>query len=170
MQWTRHVLKDGTTVVLRPIQAADKAELQLGLQRLSPESVQRRFLSAKPRFTNAELRYLTEVDGHDHVAIVVELEDRPGMVVGVARYVRLTDQGGVAEPAIVVADFLQGNGLGKLLADALAVEAVKNGIHRFAAIMLGDNVPAQRLMGRLTDHLELHTDAGVTEATTDLAA
>jgi len=164
------VLKDGTVVVLRPIQAADKAQLQLGLQRLSPASVQRRFLTAKPRFSNAELRYLTEVDGHDHVAIVVELERHPGMVVGVARYVRLAEQPGVAEPAIVVADFLQGKGLGKILADALAAEAVQNGIHRFTAIMLGDNLPAQRLMGRLTDHLELHTYEGVTEASRELAA
>jgi RimJ/RimL family protein N-acetyltransferase len=170
MQRTRHELSDGTVVVLRPIAAADKAELQLGLRRLSPESVQRRFLSAKPRFSQAELRYLTEVDGHDHVAIVVELEDRPGMVLGVARYVRLADQDGVAEPAIVVADFLQGKGLGTILAEALAAEAVKNGIHRFAAIMLGDNAPARRLMERLTDHLELHTRAGITEAGTELAA
>ena len=167
---TRHVLADGTVVVLRPIEAADKAELQLGLQRLSTESVQRRFMSAKPRFSNAELRYLTEVDGHDHVAIVVELEELPGTVVGVARYVRLPDQDGVAEPAIVVADFLQGKGLGMLLAERLGAEAVANGIHRFAAIMLGENRPAQRLMGRLTDHLEMHTESGVTEAATELAA
>ena len=166
----RHVLSDGTVVVLRPIEAADKTELQLGLQRLSPESIQRRFMSAKPRFSESELRYLTEVDGHDHVAIVVELEKLPGTVVGVARYVALPDQPGVAEPAIVVADFLQGKGLGALLAEALATEAVRNGIHRFAAIMLGDNRPAQRLMGKLTDHLEMHTLGGVTEAGTELAA
>jgi RimJ/RimL family protein N-acetyltransferase len=170
MESSRHVLADGTEVVLRPISAADKAELQLGLQRLSPESVQRRFLAPKPRFSDAELRYLTEVDGHDHVAIVVETADRPGMVLGVARYVRLDDQDGVAEPAIVVADFLQGKGLGRLLAERLAQEAVKNGIHRFAAIMLGDNRPAQRLMSRLTDHLETHAEAGVLEAATELAA
>jgi RimJ/RimL family protein N-acetyltransferase len=170
MQRTRHVLSDGTVVVLRPISAADKAELQLGLQRLSPESVQRRFMAPKPSFSAAELRYLTEVDGHDHVAIVVELEDRPGVVLGVARYVRLPDRDGVAEPAIVVADFLQGKGLGTLLAEALAREAVRNGIHRFAAIMLGDNRPAQRLMSRLTDRLETHSEAGILEAATDLAA
>jgi len=168
--WLRHVLSDGTVVVLRPIEADDKAELQLGLQRLSAESVQRRFMSPKPRFSQSELRYLTEVDGHDHVAIVVELEDRPGMVLGVARYVALPRRPGVAEPAIVVADFLQGKGVGTLLAEALAAEAVRNGIHRFTAIMLGDNRPAQRLMGRLTDRLETHTEMGITEAETELAA
>jgi RimJ/RimL family protein N-acetyltransferase len=167
---SRHVLSDGTAVILRPIESADKQELQLGLQRLSAESVQRRFLSAKPSFSAAELRYLTEVDGHDHVAIAVELERHPGTVVGVGRYVRLADQDGVAEPAIVVADSLQGKGLGTLLAEALGTAALANGIHRFAAIMLGDNRPAQQLMGRLTEHLEMHTEAGLTEAATELAA
>lgn len=167
---TRHVLSDGTAVVLRPIEAGDKQELQLGLHRLSPEAVQRRFLAPKTKFSSAELRYLTEVDGHDHVAIVVELEGLPGTVVGVGRYVRDVEHPAVAEPAIVVADFLQGKGLGTLLAERLGREAVANGIERFAAIMLGDNRPAQRLMGHLTRHLELHTRDGVTEVETELAA
>ena len=36
------------------------------------ESVQRRFLTPKRSFSRAELRYLTEVDGRDHVALVAE--------------------------------------------------------------------------------------------------
>jgi hypothetical protein len=60
--------------------------------------------------------------------------------------------------------------VGKLLADALAAAAIHNGTHRFAAIMLGDNAPAQRLMGRLTKHLELLSEAGVTQAETEIAA
>jgi RimJ/RimL family protein N-acetyltransferase len=167
----RHVLSDGTAVLLRPIEAGDKEQLQLGLHRLSQESVQRRFMSSKPHFSQAELRYLTEVDGHDHVAIVVELEELPGTVVGVARYVRLTEAPDVAEPAIVVADLLQGKGLGTILAEALGAEALENGIKRFTAIMLGDNRPAQRLMGRLTEHLELHYDGtGAADVTTELVA
>ena len=69
---TRHVLSDGTQVKIRPIEAGDKQELQEGLHRLSEATVQRRFLVPKVRFTKAELRYLTEVDGHDHVAFVAE--------------------------------------------------------------------------------------------------
>jgi RimJ/RimL family protein N-acetyltransferase len=168
---SRHVLSDGTAVVLRPIEPSDKHELELGLHRLSPESVQRRFLAPKVHFSAAELRYLTEVDGHDHVAIVVERESAPGTVVGVARYVRLDDDPDTAEAAIVVADFLQGKGLGTALAQALANEAVKHGVRRFTALMLGDNRPAQRLMTRLTDRLELHYDGvGAVDAATDLVA
>jgi RimJ/RimL family protein N-acetyltransferase len=150
---TRHVLSDGTTVTIRPIAAGDKQELQDGLHRLSDETVQRRFLAPKVRFTKAELRYLTEVDGHDHVALVVESERWPGTIVAVARYVRLSSDPDTAEAAIVVADALQGQGLGTLLAKRLAVAASVHGIRRFTAEMLGDNRPAQRLMELLTAEL-----------------
>ncbi len=168
---SRHVLSDGTALILRPIEARDKGELQLGLTRLSPKAVQLRFLAPKTRFTKAELRYLTEIDGHDHVAIAVELERDPGTIVGVGRYVRLNEDPDTAEAAIVVADFLQHRGLGTILARALAEQAVSHGIRRFTAMMLGDNSAAQRLMAKLSDHLETHYDgAGSVDATTDLVA
>lgn len=155
---------------LRPIAASDKDELQAGLHRLSPEAVHRRFMAPKASFSKAELRYLTEVDGHDHAAIVVELADRPG-IVAVGRYVRLPDEPDVAEAAIVVADFLQRKGLGTILAEALAAEAVRHDVRRFSATMQGDNRAAQRLMARLTGELRLHYDgAGAGEARTELAA
>lgn len=167
----QRLLNDGTAVVLRPIEAGDKAELQAGLHRLSPETVHRRFMAPKVSFSKAELRYLTEVNGHDHAALVVELADRPGAIVAVGRYVRLADEPDVAEAAIVVADFLQRKGLGTIVAEALAAEAIQHDIRRFSATMQGDNRAAQRLMARLTDQLELHLDgAGAGEARTELAA
>jgi RimJ/RimL family protein N-acetyltransferase len=150
---TRHVLSDGTRVTIRPIEAGDKQELQDGLHRLSDATVQRRFLVPKTRFTKAELRYLTEVDGHDHVALAVESERWPGMIVAVARYVRLDDDPDTAEAAIVVADVLQGLGLGTLLAERLATSASVHGLRRFTAEMLGDNRAAQRLMELLAARL-----------------
>jgi RimJ/RimL family protein N-acetyltransferase len=150
---TRHVLSDGTRVAIRPIEAGDKQELQDGLHRLSEATVQRRFLVPKVRFTKAELRYLTEVDGHDHVSLVAESERWPGTIVAVARYVRLDADPDTAEAAIVVADELQGLGLGSLLADRLAAAAAIHGVRRFTAEMLGDNRAARRLMDRLADRL-----------------
>jgi len=150
---TRHLLSDETRVTIRPIEPGDKQELQDGLHRLSEKTVQQRFLVPKVRFTKAELRYLTEIDGHDHVALVVESERWPGMIVAVARYVRLDDDPDTAEAAIVVADALQGLGLGTLLADRLAAAGATHGVRRFSAEMLGDNRPAQRLMERLTARL-----------------
>ena len=81
-------LMDGTELVIRRIRPADKLRLSAALTRLSDESTRSRFLAPKPRFTSAELRYLTEVDFSDHFAIVAVLRDRPGVIVGVARWVR----------------------------------------------------------------------------------
>jgi RimJ/RimL family protein N-acetyltransferase len=143
-------LTDGTTVRVRPIAPEDKPLLVEGLRQLSPETSFRRFLSPKVSFTAAELRYLTEVDGHDHVALVAIDED--GDLVGVGRFVRLEDPT-EAEIAIVVADPLQGEGLGTRLGYALIEEAIRHGVERFTATMQGDNRPAHRLMAKLTSRL-----------------
>ena len=146
-----HLLEDGHRVLIRPIEPRDKAELAVGRTELSDLTVHRRFLAPKTHFTRAELRYLTEVDGHDHAAFVAEvLNDQPGRVAAVARWVRLSEGPDAAEAAIVVADVLQGQGLGSLLAERLAQTAAQEGVRRFTATMLSDNHAARRLMVRLT--------------------
>ena len=164
-------LADGTPLVLRPIRPDDKDLLERGLSELSPASVQRRFLAPKPRFTRGELRYLTEVDGHDHVALVAVDPAEPDRLVGVARWVRLHDDPEAAEIAIVVGDDWQGRGVGTLLGEAVAEENRLHDNRRFTATMQSDNVPAHRLMARLTNHLERrHQGTGVSEVVLDLAA
>lgn len=153
-------LPDGTEVLVRPIRPDDKDLLVDGLARLSPESVYRRFLSPKPRFSSGELRYLTEIDGHDHVALVALRPDDPGHLVAVARFVRLADDPVAAEAAIVVGDDHQGRGLGKLLALRLADEARARGIIRFEATILGENAPARRLMAAIARRLTAGATAG----------
>jgi RimJ/RimL family protein N-acetyltransferase len=165
-------LPDGAPVLIRPIRADDKRMLTDGLRRLSDESVHRRFLTPKRSFSRAELRYLTEVDGRDHVALVAEHPSGPARrLIAVARFVRLAEDPHAAEVAITVADDWQGRGLGSLLSEQLAAEARHLGIRRFTATMAADNLPAHRLMARLTDHLEQHhVGSGVDELVLDIAA
>ena len=159
-------------MLIRPIRADDKFMLAEGLRRLSPESAQRRFLTPKRSFSRAELRYLTEVDGRDHVALVVENPVEPvRRLIAVGRFVRLQDDGHAAEIAVTVADEWQGRGLGSLLGKHLAHSARNRGIRRFTATMSSQNVPAHRLMTKLTEHLEQrHVGGGVDELVLDLAA
>ncbi len=166
-----HTLPDGTRILLRPIEPGDKARLSLALGRLSQETIRRRFLAAKPRFSSGELRYLTEVDGRNHIALVALLADDPESIVAVARCVRLPERPDTAEFAIVVGDPLQGRGLGTLLARELARTARAAGIRRFAATMLGDNAAIRRVMHTITAHLdEERVAGGVREVVVDLAA
>src|SRR5215210_6244804 len=143
-----------------------------GLRRLSDESVHRRFLTPKRSFSRTELRYLTEVDGRDHVALVAESPSGPTRrLIAVARFVRLVDDPDAAEVAITVADEWHGRGLGSMLGEHLAHAARNRDIRRFTATMAADNTPAHRLMARLTDHLEQHhVGSGVDELVLDIAA
>ena len=165
-----HRLANGQQVLIRDIHPDDKAELQEGLKRLSLETVHRRFLAAKPRFSSSELRYLTEVDGHNHIALVA-VSVLTGRIVGVARVVRLDDRPDTGEWAIGNADPLQGQGLGSKLSQLLADRARSAGIRHFTATMLGDNEPVRRLLAHahgVLEHDEIHD--GTREVTVALAA
>jgi RimJ/RimL family protein N-acetyltransferase len=165
-------LPDGAPILIRSIRPDDKRMLEDGLRHLSDESVQRRFLTLKRSFSRSELRYLTEVDDRDHVALVAEYPGDPARrLIAVARFVRLAEDPSAAEAAIVVADDWHRRGVGTLLAERLAERARHAGIARFTATMASDNVAAHRLMARLTSHLDGHPAGhGVSEMVLDLAA
>jgi RimJ/RimL family protein N-acetyltransferase len=162
--------RTGERVVFRHIRPDDKDRLAAALARLSPESQRRRFLTPKPRFSTSELRYLTEIDGLDHVAVLALLADDPDRIVGVGRFVRLRDLPDTAEVAVVVGDRHQGQGLGRELGRRLADEARERGITRFTATLLGDNVAAHRLFHSICDRLEGRVEGGTRVVTARIAA
>jgi len=164
-------LPDGTDVLVRPIAAEDKPLLAAGLRRLSPETAFRRFLSPKVSFSAAELRYLTEVDGHDHIALVAVRAEDPSNLIAVARCVRTTP-GDMAELAIVVGDPWQGLGLGAILTRELTRLAALAGIRRVSGSMLAYNRPAFRLMRKsfVTPFEEDQLSGGIREIVARLAA
>ena len=150
-------------ILLRRITPEDKDALVAGLGHLSERSVYQRFLAPKPRLTSSELRYLTEVDFLDHYALVAVLARSPEVVVGVGRWVRSTEPPADAEIAIVVADDLQGRGVGTQLGRALAEAARARGIERFTASMLPSNQAAHRLFAKISSQLQTVHHEGVDE-------
>jgi hypothetical protein len=93
------VLDDGTRLRMRPLRSSDRDRIAEGLTRLSPQSRYLRFFTAKARLTDAELRYLSEVDGYDHYAIGIcflAADGTEGDGVAVGRFVRLLDEPTVA--------------------------------------------------------------------------
>jgi RimJ/RimL family protein N-acetyltransferase len=150
-------------ILLRRITPEDKDALVAGLGHLSERSVYQRFLAPKPRLTTSELRYLTEVDFVDHYALVAVLARAPAVVVGVGRWVRCADVPTDAEIAIVIADDLQGRGVGTLLGRALTDAARARGIERFTASMLPTNQAAHRLFAKISTQLQTVHHQGVDE-------
>jgi acetyltransferase len=163
-------LTDNTRVVIRRIRPSDRELLEHSRAQFSDESMRRRFLGPKPRLTSTELRYLTEVDGQDHYAVVALPLDDLETIVGVGRFVRLADDPTSAEAAIIVGDAVQGKGLGRRLAHELADAARDRGIRRFRASMLSDNRAALALMRTLSERLESHYEEGYREVVSELAA
>lgn len=163
-----HRLADGTQVLLRPIRGDDKRRLEEAFSRLSPESARLRFLTPKPRLSSSELRYLTEVDGCDHVALVAVPGHDPGFIVGVGRYVRDPDRPDAAEVAIVIGDPWQGQGLGRHMGLVLADLARRAGIRQFTASLLSENRSAHALFARISHHLHAEHHGGVEQLVAEL--
>lgn len=161
-------LRDGTRVVLRLVAPGDQDILRRGFEKWSAQSRYTRFLAPKQRLSDAELRYLCDVDQERHFALGAvrdpagdggELEG-----LGIARFIRLPDREGVpvtAEAAIAVADEVQHQGLGRLLFERLVAAAVERGVEHFRCEVLCSNPGMKQMIERIAPSTELEVSAGV---------
>jgi GNAT superfamily N-acetyltransferase len=154
---------------IRPIQPDDKEELQRGFERLSERSRYRRFLSPRGPLSGAELRYFTEVDHHDHEALVA-VDPASGAGVGVARFVRSDEDRNAAEFAIAVVDDWHRRGVGSRLMTALAERAHEEQITSFTALALADNEAMLNLLRELGQVQSAPGGLGTVELVVDLPA
>lgn len=164
------VPSDGAAVAVRPLEPDDEATVLEVFAGLGARSRELRFLTPKPRLTSADLRRLTAVDHHDHVAVVAVsgCDQRP---IGVARFVRDPDRPDTAEVAVAVVDAWQDHGVGTLLAAALTERAQEVGIRRLTMVMSHDNEAAVRLLHRSPGEISrLAIDAETAEFVVTLGA
>ena len=118
----------------------DAPGLAEAFEQLSETSRYRRFFTAKPHLSEQTLAFLTDVDHHDHEALVAVAPDS-GQLVGVARFIRIPGEPDLAEVAVTVTDSWQRRGLGAALLRELAQRAAEEGIRHFTAEMLAENKP-----------------------------
>lgn len=135
-------VRDGSELMLRPVLPGDDQRTIHGHVRFSNETLYRRFMTARVP-TPALMHYLSEVDYVDHFVWVVTDGSHP---VADARFVREESDPTVAEIAFLVADAYQGRGIGSFLVAALSVAAWVDGVERFSARMLSDNLPMRTIM------------------------
>jgi len=133
-------LPAGQRIRLRAIRPDDSAALRAEFLKLSKATVRDRFFSIKLDLTPGELKYFTEVDFDQHVALVAEVNTATGyQPAAVGRMVRSCDQLDHAEIAITVADALQGKGIGKVMLHHLIDCARDLGVRHIDASVLADN-------------------------------
>jgi GNAT superfamily N-acetyltransferase len=138
--------RDGTEVRLRPLGRGERDLVAGFFAGLSEDSRRRRFLQPMPRLSEAMLRYLVDVDGRRHAAVVAEVG---GECVGIARWIAVPDEPGAAEVAVTVTDRFQGRGIGRLLLDALGVGAARAGVTTLVYLVDPTNLPVLHLLRSL---------------------
>jgi GNAT superfamily N-acetyltransferase len=141
-------LRDGTEVLIRPVEPDDKPLFEAGWERFGDDSRYRRFMAAKPDLTDRDLAFFTEVDHVDHEALGA-IDPVTGSGLGVARYIRDPARPDAAEAAVSVIDSWQGRGVGSVLLCRLAALARARGIRTFTAALFASNRSMLRLFKRV---------------------
>lgn len=129
------VLRDGSTVHLRPVAPSDEAALLDLFQGLGPDSKSFRFFSAGTDLAQAA-SMVGDVDYARRYGILATRGDGD-RAVGHGTYVAAAPDR--AEVAFAIADEMQGRGLGTILLAHLAEVAEENGISLFFAEVLPEN-------------------------------
>ena len=156
---TAALLRDGRTVGIRPIVATDVPALMEFHARLDPRTVYLRFFGIHPVLAEHEATHFCCVDYQARYALVAELD---GTLIGVTRYA-LAPGTSSAEVAFVVADAYQGQGLGTLLLEHLALAARQRGITTFTAETLASNGPMQEVFRQTGFVSTSHMSMGVAD-------
>ena len=154
-------LRNHQPAVIRAITLNDKTLLKEGFERTSEQSVYNRFLGKKGELTNDDLRYLTEIELQNHVAIVVCVtEQGRELLIGVGRYLVFSDAS-VAEIAFSVDDKHQNIGVGTLLFQHLVKIAKTQEIRKLRGEMWIENTKILEIFRQSGFDLNMEVKAGV---------
>ncbi len=136
-------LRDGSTLHVRPVVAADAPAMRTFFEGLSLESIGLRFFGVPN--VDWVTKWAVETDEADRYSLVATAG--PGhLIVAHGAYVRI--DGERAEVAFVVADAWQGHGIATIMLGQLAAAAQAHGITAFSAEVLPSN---HRMIGMFRD-------------------
>ena len=158
LQYQRVVtLRDGRSVLIRPILPSDAPALGEAIQSADPDTIHRRYLGGHPEVTPELLAYLTAVDYVSRFALVA-VEPASGRGAGIARY-EPAGRDGVVDVAVAVTPGWRGAGLATELIRMLARAASERGMHTFTGTYFAENRPVAALInevGRPADQAASH--------------
>lgn len=151
---------DGRVLELRPLWPEDWRQFATGIERFSETSLRKRFFHL-PRFTEQTFRRLTATNHRDQFAWGATLDGEP---VGVGRHALQAEDRSVAELALIVADDLQGKGIGWRLVAAIAAAADAHGAKELYALALADNTAVKVLLRSFGAEWKRGADPSTVEA------
>jgi len=163
------ILRDGSTLRLRPPARDDADALVRFFAELSDQSLYLRFHghpSVDARLAAEDL----EPDWAERGALIGAVATDDGeRVVTLGSYARLRERD-VAEVAFAVADEDQGRGIGPRLLEQLAARAAKQGIARFVAQVISENRAMLRVFSEAGFRVSRTRSGGVVEVTFPITA
>ena len=134
-----------------------RGQIVEGLAELSLESRWHRFANPIHKLTGDQLDILVDLDGKDKVAWCASImKNGREKGIGLARYIRYTQEPDIAEFAITVLDVYQDQGIGFTLLKMLIESAKENNL----SILRGFIVPSNKRMLSLCRHFDtqLHSE------------
>ena len=140
-------LRDGSTVLVRPIKPEDSELETRFVDGLCAQSRFQRFFNQMTHLPPQLLNRFTQLD-YDREMALVALAPGDGEFIGVARYAPNAD-GTSAEFALTVADAWQGRGLGHALLERLVACACAAGYATLDGIILDANSEMLELVAHL---------------------
>jgi acetate---CoA ligase (ADP-forming) len=133
------VLKDGSTMIFRPIKKNDVQDWWFFYKRLTAQSDCLRLQRIPQDLTLEDAQRYCSVDYYNQFALVAEVrEESQKRIVAVGRYTRKPDPS-KAEISFIVLNSYQNKGIGAKLIEWLATAAQNHGIDTFETQVLSDN-------------------------------
>jgi GNAT superfamily N-acetyltransferase len=143
---TTHRLDGGLVVRLRLTRPSDEARIRAFLERLAPETRQRRFLAPMPRVPQNVVDHFSYYDPRERLVVAACAPGTGGEeIVGVGDVSFAAT--GQAEIGLVVEDEHQSRGIGRLLTEAIASLAVARSATHLKAEMLDSSPVVLKLLG-----------------------
>lgn len=143
------VLKDGTSLLLRPVRPEDEPAMEQMLRKVSSDSLYMRFFGYIPKMSHTWMIRFTHIDYDREIAIVAETtnSDKGRELAGVVRIIEDAWRE-TAEYSILIADAFHGKGLGNILTDYILEIARQRKIRKIVASVLAANTPMIHMFER----------------------
>ncbi|GAA2089060.1 GNAT family N-acetyltransferase [Actinomadura alba] len=151
-------LRDGTEIVVRPLEERDGAAVRAMHERCSAESRRLRYFSAEPAIAQ---RLLDTFSRRSH-GLTLVAEGPDGSVLALAHLMHVLDPG-VAETAFLIEDQWQGRGLGRALTELLVTMAREQGLVELRAAVLDENARMRELLVSFGGRVRASGRPGVVE-------
>ena len=159
-----HEIKDGSTILLRPILPEDEPLHSDFIQNVSKEDLYKRFFSDVGEFNHEALANLTQIDFDREIAFVAVREELgEDAIIGVSRAL-INPENTDAEFAILIRSDLKGVGLGRILMTKI-IDYCRS---KKTAQISGMTMPSNRGMLTLAQKLGFELEVSFEDGTADM--